>query len=216
MQHPLRQEPREFLFGQSRFSIRAFRHGGDMKRISILLSVFFTCFALAAWPQARPQSENKIVTFDAPGAGTGSGQGTIPIGPNVWGAIVGFYFDTNSVPHGFLRSPTNFTTFAPAGSRPPTPSASTQRGRSRETTFTRSACVTASYVRPTELSPRSTLRGPLAQSACLNDFGVIGGSTLRHRSAARFPARSRRRHHHVRRSGRRYRLRPRQLHGFLY
>ena len=37
-----------------------------MKRIGIVMLAFFTCFALAAWPQAQPQ----IITFDAPGAGT--------------------------------------------------------------------------------------------------------------------------------------------------
>jgi hypothetical protein len=52
-----------------------------MKRISILLLVFFTCSVLAAWPQAQTQCKHKpkIITFDAPGAGTGPGQGTTPM-----------------------------------------------------------------------------------------------------------------------------------------
>jgi len=74
-----------------------------MKRISILLLVFCTCFALAAWPQAQPQWwHHKIITFDAPGAGTGSGEGTIPWGIVIGGWIQGDYIDSNGVYHGFL------------------------------------------------------------------------------------------------------------------
>jgi hypothetical protein len=42
-----------------------------------------------------------IIKFDAPGAGTGSGQGTFPYCFNPEGAIVGFYLDANNVYHGF-------------------------------------------------------------------------------------------------------------------
>ena len=44
-----------------------------------------------------------ITTFDAPGAGTGAGQGTqsFAISPN--GKITGFYFDGTDAVHGFLR-----------------------------------------------------------------------------------------------------------------
>jgi hypothetical protein len=42
--------------------------------------------------------------FDAPGAGKGSAQGTIPIGLNDLGGITGFYLDSNNVFHGFLGS----------------------------------------------------------------------------------------------------------------
>lgn len=76
-----------------------------MRRISILLLILFTCFVLAAWPQAQPQSKNKIITFDAPGAGTGAGQGTFGVGPNDLGAIAGFYVDSSYGLHGFLRNP---------------------------------------------------------------------------------------------------------------
>lgn len=76
-----------------------------MKRISILLLVFFTCFVLAAWPQAQAQWKDKIVIFDAPGAGTGPGQGTTPIGLDAQGVIVGWYVDAGNVNHGFVRDP---------------------------------------------------------------------------------------------------------------
>ena len=76
-----------------------------MRRINILIFVFFTCFISAAWPQARPQYQNNIITFDVPGAGTGPGQGTFGVGPNDLGAIAGFYVDSSYGLHGFLRNP---------------------------------------------------------------------------------------------------------------
>jgi hypothetical protein len=76
-----------------------------MRRISILLLIFFTFGASAAWSQAQPQWKHKIVTFDVPGAGTGAGQGTLPIGIVQGGWIMGSYIDANSVSHGFLRAP---------------------------------------------------------------------------------------------------------------
>jgi hypothetical protein len=46
-----------------------------------------------------------ITTFDAPGAGTGAGQGTLPETPNLFGVITGQYIDASNVHHGFLRKP---------------------------------------------------------------------------------------------------------------
>ncbi len=62
----------------------------------------------------------KLTTFDAPGAGTGSYQGTgcpgCNLGVNHWGAIAGSYTDKHNVLHGFLRSPEGmFTTFEAPG-----------------------------------------------------------------------------------------------------
>ena len=37
-----------------------------------------------------------------PGAGTGSGRGTVPISFNPGGVIVGYYLDARNVFHGFL------------------------------------------------------------------------------------------------------------------
>ena len=64
--------------------------------------------------------DGKLKPFDVPGAGTGSSQGTgcpgCALGLNQWGAIAGAYSDTNSVNHGFLRSPDGkFTTFDAPG-----------------------------------------------------------------------------------------------------
>jgi hypothetical protein len=65
-------------------------------------------------------AEGKLKTFDVPGAGTGSYQGTgcpgCNLGLNQLGAIAGIYSDANSVNHGFLRSPDGkFTTFDAPG-----------------------------------------------------------------------------------------------------
>ena len=48
-----------------------------------------------------------ITTFDAPGAGTGPGQGTAAFSgaTNPGGATTGAYLDSNNVFHGFLRTP---------------------------------------------------------------------------------------------------------------
>lgn len=66
--------------------------------------------------------DGKFTTFDAPGAGTGGGQGTgcfsdCPVRLNDWGAITGIYIDGNYVFHGYLRSPDGkIVTVDPAGS----------------------------------------------------------------------------------------------------
>jgi hypothetical protein len=57
-----------------------------------------------------------ITTFDAPGAGTGPGQGTMGIAINPAGVIAGAYTDANGVNHGFLRAPEGtFATFDAPG-----------------------------------------------------------------------------------------------------
>ena len=53
-----------------------------------------------------------ITTFDAPGAGTAAGQGTIAFAINLSGAITGYIKDANSARHAFLRAPDGtFTIF---------------------------------------------------------------------------------------------------------
>jgi hypothetical protein len=55
-------------------------------------------------------------SFDAPGAGTGPGQGTEPLAISSAGAISGLYLDSNQVLHGFVRAPSGtFTTVDPTG-----------------------------------------------------------------------------------------------------
>jgi hypothetical protein len=47
----------------------------------------------------------RIITFNAPGAGKGSGQGTFPVSVNPAGVIAGRYVDANNALHGFVRTP---------------------------------------------------------------------------------------------------------------
>jgi len=57
-----------------------------------------------------------FVTFDVPGAGTGSDQGTVPSSINLEGVITGSYIDASSLAHGFLRSTNGtITTFDAPG-----------------------------------------------------------------------------------------------------
>ena len=69
--------------------------------------------------------EGRLITFDAPGAGSVpglyfkqtpagvyGGSGTYPFSNNREGAITGFYFDENTLGHGFVRAPDGtFTSF---------------------------------------------------------------------------------------------------------
>jgi hypothetical protein len=64
--------------------------------------------------------DGTLTTFEAPGGGTGTYQGTgcpgCALGLNQWGTIAGPYIDSNNVSHGFLRSRKGeFTTFDAPG-----------------------------------------------------------------------------------------------------
>jgi hypothetical protein len=62
------------------------------------------------------QQKGTITTFDAPGAGANLYQGTWPTAINPARVITGYYLDTNSVYHGFLRSRVgSFTSFDAPG-----------------------------------------------------------------------------------------------------
>src|SRR5882724_4858421 len=53
-----------------------------------------------------------FTTFDAPGAGTGAGQGTQSFAISPGGEITGYYFDGTNATHGFLRDKNgDITTF---------------------------------------------------------------------------------------------------------
>jgi len=94
-----------------------------------------------------------ITTFDAPGAGTGPGQGTDCTAINPEGEIAGIYYDTNDVAHGFVRdrngrsqrltSQTRAQAPAKAQSLPPT----IQQGRSLDFTLMRTTLTTVSSSR---------------------------------------------------------------------
>jgi hypothetical protein len=80
--------------------------------LSLLATLSFVIVA-ASFPALGQQANAKqvpagrtIVKFNAPGAGTSSGQGTQPFGIVADGTILGVYIDSSNVYHGFLRSPT--------------------------------------------------------------------------------------------------------------
>jgi hypothetical protein len=94
--------------------------------------------------------DGKLTSFNAPGAGTGSSQGTGCLGCapglNLWGAVAGTFVDANNVSHGYLRSPQGqFTTFN-------VPGAGTAAGQG-------TGC-------------------PADCGSGLNDFGVIAGNYI--------------------------------------
>jgi hypothetical protein len=61
----------------------------------------------AAAREGRGDSLDKarIITFDAPDAGTEAGQGTLGLGLNDLGAVAGYYGDSGGKVHGFVRDP---------------------------------------------------------------------------------------------------------------
>src|SRR6476619_5967720 len=63
----------------------------------------------------------RIITFDAPEAGTGPQQGTIALAINDVGTVAGHYFDSHPITHGFVRATHGtFTSFdAPGGGTDP-------------------------------------------------------------------------------------------------
>ena len=90
------------------------------------IPLVLACFALVQLPAADAQGgildwgdtplALAIITFDAPGAGTGPGQGTTPYAINPAGTIMGSYLDASNVYYGFLRATdSTITTFAAPG-----------------------------------------------------------------------------------------------------
>ena len=140
-----------------------------MKTCKPVLFAAMTLFAtLAIMVQTSAQSQmitshatakSKIITFNAPGAGTGRGQGTFAGAVNLLGWIVGNYKDSTNRSHGFLRAANgNIKTIDPTGSHDTFPGGFNCGARSWETTLTRAGFITASCALLTELSPRSTTR----------------------------------------------------------
>ncbi len=59
---------------------------------------------LVALAISIPLSAQTITSFDAPGAGTGAGQGTRAYSINPSGTITGFFTDSANSAHGYVRS----------------------------------------------------------------------------------------------------------------
>ena len=76
--------------------------------------------------------DGKFATYDAPGAGTGAGQGTLWGRHQSGGRVVGYYVDANNAGHGFVRSSDGVITTFDA------PGAGTGAGQG---TFTCEKCI---------------------------------------------------------------------------
>jgi hypothetical protein len=95
------------------------RPRGDIMKKRAVWFTKMTLFAVLAItvPVYAGGTAERIVTFDAPGAGTASGQGTSPLGINDRGDIIGNYVDASFTTHGFLRTEDgNVTTVDPPDS----------------------------------------------------------------------------------------------------
>ncbi len=110
------------------------------------------------------RAEPTITTFDAPGAGTGPGQGTQPFAINPAGLITGFYLDAGDVYHGVLRTPDGAITTFDA------PGAGTGPGQG---------------TRPFSINPGGTISGRYV------DAGDVGHGFLRTPDGAILPSTSR-------------------------
>src|ERR1039457_178554 len=106
-------------FGLARF--RALTSGGALCVALCCLGPGQSGRASAGTVHHRPQRQGGVyaatfTTIDAPGAGTGPNQGTYAFSINTAGAITGYYIDTISVFHSFVRSPSGtLTTFDAPG-----------------------------------------------------------------------------------------------------
>src|ERR1700731_3835579 len=100
--------------------------GGNMNSrtlTSITAMTVFAALAISIRLSAQEQQDHfssthqpTITTFDAPGAGTGPGQGTQGIAINPAGMVAGAYTDASGVNHGFLRATDGtFVTFDAPG-----------------------------------------------------------------------------------------------------
>jgi hypothetical protein len=86
----------------------------DFHRRALRGGIAVACLTLTvAAAQAGP---NQLITFDVPGAGTASGQGTYPSSISGASLITGKYVDSSNVSHGFIGTATGtITTFDSPG-----------------------------------------------------------------------------------------------------
>ena len=72
--------------------------GASQKGALTIGAILYT--SLSGFSEPAP-----IITFDAPGAGTGAGQGTFAVNLNEFGNAIGWFVDGNTAYHGFIRYP---------------------------------------------------------------------------------------------------------------
>jgi len=82
--------------------------------MKMLINIIYSIVAAIAF--AAQSGAATIITFDAPDAGTGSGQGTLSRKINEAGLIAGQYIDASGVIHSYLRTADGaITEFDPPG-----------------------------------------------------------------------------------------------------
>src|SRR5437773_161954 len=112
-----------------------------------------------------------ITTFDAPGAGTGPGQGTLPFAINPAGTALGRYIDASDVSHGFLRAPDGTITTFDA------PNAGTGPGQGT-IVFSVDCLNPAAAISATSLDASDVFHGVLrAPDGTMTTFDVPGAGT---------------------------------------
>ncbi len=85
-------------------------------RRSLARTMLCLAVCIAGLGVSAAADKARIISFDAPGAGTAAGQGTLPVGIVQGEWISGTYVDRNNVYHGFLRTPWGtFIPFDPPG-----------------------------------------------------------------------------------------------------
>ena len=75
-----------------------------LKKTRLSLQLVPAVTILVALALSIPMSAQTVITFDAPGAGTGAFQGTYPFNVDPSGTIIGRTIDAGNVRHGFIRS----------------------------------------------------------------------------------------------------------------
>src|SRR2546422_30466 len=124
---------------------------------------------LSNTPLIGPQPT--ITTFDAPGAGTGPGQGTLPFAINPSDAVAGRYIDARDVSHGFLRAPDGAITTFDA------PNAGTGPGQGT-IVFSVDCLNPAGAITATSLDANNVFHGVLrAPDGTMTTFDVPGAGT---------------------------------------
>src|ERR1017187_148107 len=78
------------------------RIAGRVARAALAVAIMLV-LAVLATGSAQAQT---FTTFDAPGAGTDTRQGTYPYAINTGGGIAGLYIDANNFSHGFVLNAT--------------------------------------------------------------------------------------------------------------
>jgi hypothetical protein len=80
---------------------------GQIGLAALALCMFLSANTYAQQPDSVENAAKTpvITSFDAPGAGTSSGQGTAGYSINTSGAITGSYTDSSNVSHAFVRTP---------------------------------------------------------------------------------------------------------------